>query len=106
MDDRHRWRMGLLVGALVGIGSLVGGVIGGSLGLAAAVLLAWGPPRTAPVGGFGFGFGMAWLLLLLRADLTCDIDCVGPEMTGWYALGAVPLLVGAFLSARLVRTDR
>ena len=50
--------------------------------------------------------GSAWLLVLLRADLSCDIDCVGPDPTGWYALGGILIVAGTLLTARIERIAR
>jgi hypothetical protein len=99
----RRWATGLLVGLVIGVGVLVGGVIIAPIGIAAVLLLAVEPGRDAPVGGLLAGFGAAWLVLFVRADLSCGQDCIGPELTPWYALALVLLITGVALTARTVR---
>ena len=100
----RRWATGLLVGLVVGVGVLVGGAIVAPIGIAAVALLAAEPGRDAPVGGLLSGFGGAWLVLFLRADLSCGKDCIGPDVTPWYGFAAVLLVIGIVLTARTLRT--
>lgn len=102
----RRWGFGLVVGAVFGVGVLIFGTLGGLLGLVAVVLLAWEPAREAPVGGFLAGFGTTWLLLFVRADLSYGANGGGPDLTPWYAVGIVMLVVGLFLSVRALRRSR
>ena len=102
----RRWAIGLVVGATFGVGVLIGGTLMVPLGLVAVVLLAWEPGRDAPVGGFLAGFATTWLLLFVRADLACDVDCVGPDLTPWLAVGLVVLAIGVILSIRALRLSR
>jgi YndJ-like protein len=102
-SPQRRWRTGLLVGLVVGVGILVGGPMVGLIGIAAIALLVVEPGRDAPVGGLMSGFGAAWLALFLRADASCGADCVGPDLTAWYAIAGVMLLVGIALTIRTFR---
>ena len=99
----RRWATGLVVGLVVGVGVLIGGVMVALIGLIAVILLTIEPGRDAPVGGLMAGFGAAWLTLFLRADASCGEGCVGPDLTAWYALSSVMLVVGLVLTARTLR---
>jgi hypothetical protein len=103
---RRRWALGLIVGLVVGVGTLVAGIMGASIGLLAIALLALRPRpgRDARIGGLLMGLGGSWGLLFLRADLSCGPDCIGPDLTGWYAVSGVLFAVGAVLTFRVART--
>lgn len=99
----RRWAIGLVVGLIVGVGVLIGGAMVGLIGIAAVVLLTFEPGRDAPVGGLLTGFGAAWLALFLRADASCREGCTGPDLTAWYAIAGVMLVVGVVLTIRTFR---
>lgn len=102
----RRWAFGLVVGLVVGVGVLLGGPFVGMIGLAGIYFLVLEPDRDAPVGGLLSGFGTAWLLLFLRADLSCSDGCGGSDHTAWYALALAMLVVGVVLSIRTLRHVR
>lgn len=97
---RH-WTIGLVVGLVFGVALLVTGVIGAALGIVAVALLLAQRPRMAVIGGLCVGIGASLVILLLRADLACRQDCVGPELTAWYAAAAVVTLLGLGASLAL-----
>ena len=98
------WATGLAAGLVIGLGTLAAGYLAALLGLVAIVALIRRPRRDATAAGLLLGLGGSWTLLLLRADLACGVDCLGPDLTGWYAIGAALTLLGAILSVRVVRS--
>lgn len=98
------WGIGLAGGLIIGVGVLVAGPLAGLLGLAAVAAATRLPRRDAVAAGLLIGLGGSWILLLLRADLACTVDCVGPDLTGWYALGAVLAAAGGVLTFRAARS--
>lgn len=106
MALHRRWFVGIVVGIVVGVGALLGGPIGASLGAIAALLLAIHPPRSWPVGGLCLGLGGSWVLLLLRADLACGIDCIGPDLRPWYGVAVTFALLGAIVTLKTVRATQ
>ena len=97
------WLTGLVAGSIVGLGALVAGALAALFGLMAIVAALRLPQRLAVIGGLLLGIGASWVALLLRADLACDVDCVSPDLTGWYALGAGLVVAGAVLTAWTIR---
>ena len=95
-----RWWLGLTVGSVVGVGVLVAGTLVAVIGLAAVVLLAFRPPRDAPVGGLLCGFGTAWLALFLRVQLTCGEGCGPIDLVPWIAFAGAMLAIGIVLTLR------
>ena len=112
MDRRRHtawraWMIGLVVGLAFGLASLIGGTVIWLLGLAAAVLLGFQPPRAARLGGLGIGFALSWQILLATADLRCGEGCVGPDLAPWLAMGWIALAVGLGLTTlAIVRRAR
>ena len=100
------WMIGLVSGLVVGVGTLIAGTLAALLGLVAIVAATRLPHRDATAGGLLLGLGGSWVLLLLRADLACGVDCVSPDLTGWYALGGVLVVVGLALTIRTARARR
>ena len=92
------WMIGLVVGLAFGLASLIGGTVIWLLGVAAAVLLGFRPPRTARLGGLAIGFAMSWQMLLATADVRCGKGCVGPDLAPWLAIGWIALVVGLGLT--------
>lgn len=101
--SRRRWGLGLITGVVAGSGALLTGAFGAVLAIVAVLLLAARPPREAPVGGLTVGMGSAWLALLIRSDLACDLDCVGPDLRPWYAIATGFIGVGVIVTARALR---
>jgi hypothetical protein len=106
MSPHRRWLLGIVVGAVVGAGSLIGGLVAALLGMVAAILVTMRPPRAWPVGGLCLGIGAAWALLLIRADVACGLDCVGPDLTGWYLVAGALLALGVLVTISAVRAAR
>lgn len=102
--SRRRWALGLITGVVAGAGAAIAGGLGGLLALCAMVLVAARPPRDAPAGGLATGLGSTWLLVLIRGDLACDVDCVAPDTLPWYAIAAAFLALGILVTARAFRT--
>ena len=100
---RRRWSIGLLVGAVAGAGTLITGFIGGSLGLVAIGLAVAQPPRAPAIGGLLIGLGGAWLGLFGRVALTCQADCVAPDLRPWFAVAGVLTGLGILVTGRAVR---
>ena len=103
MSRRRRWSIGLLVGASAGAATLAAGYLGGLLGLVAVGLVAAKPPRAAAIGGLLIGLGGAWIALFGRVALTCQVDCVGPDLRPWLALAGVLTGLGILVTEREVR---
>jgi len=101
-----RWLGALVVGGIAGAGSLVGGPIAGILALVAAVLVVARPPRAPAIGGLLIGIGGAWLLLFGRVAITCQMDCVAPDLGPWLAVAGVLTGLGVLVTARLARAHR
>ncbi len=106
MVGARRWLTGLVVGLVSGTGSLVAGTLGAALGVCAILLVAARAPRSVAAGGVCIGLGLSWLVLLIRADMACDVDCVGPDLGAWYLVGGALLFVGVVLTARLIVAAR
>lgn len=103
-SSTRRWVTGLLVGLVVGTGALIAGPLAWLLGLVATILLVAEPPRLPGAAGAAIGLGGALAVILLRADLACRVDCVGPDLTPWYAAAATLVAVGLVLTgSALVR---
>lgn len=100
MGEGRAWRTGIVLGAATGVGLLVGGPIVAVLLLAAVLIAAVRASQTALIGGACLGSGATLVVLIARADLACDVDCVGPDLTGWYVVGGVLLAIGGLVSAR------
>jgi hypothetical protein len=97
-SSTRRWAIGLLVGLVAGAGALIAGPLAWLLGLVAAILLVAEPPRLPGAAGAAIGLGGALAALLLRADLACGANCVGPDLTPWYAASAALVAVGLMLT--------
>lgn len=100
------WATGLVAGLVIGVGTLLAGTLAALLGLVAIVAAIRLPRREATAGGLLLGLGGSWTLLLIRADLACGVDCVSPDLAGWYALGGALVVVGVALTGRVVARAR
>jgi hypothetical protein len=104
MTMMRAWVIGLAAGLVVGLGTLVAGYLAALFGLVAIIAATRLPRREATAAGLLLGLGGAWILLLLRADLACGVDCTGPDLTGWYVVGAALAVLGAILTVRAARS--
>lgn len=99
----RRWTIGLVVGLVFGVALLLTGPIGAVLGIASIALLVGQPPRLAAAAGLSIGLGTSLIVLLLRADLACGADCVGPDLTAWFGASSIVVLLGVAGSVVLLR---
>jgi hypothetical protein len=99
----RRWSIAFLVGATAGTGTLLAGYLGGILGLVAIALAVAEPPRAAAIGGLLIGLGVTWIALFRRVALTCQADCVAPDLRPWVAVAAHLTGLGILVTGREVR---
>ena len=90
----------------MGVGTICTGLFGVLAGVIAMLLLAARAPREAPVGGMAIGLGSTWLLLFIRAAMSCDVDCVRPDLRPWFGLAGAFIAIGVTLSARASQRRR
>ena len=99
----RRWWIGLLTGAVAGVGTLAAGPTGGMIGIVAIGLAVAERPRAPAIGGVLIGLGGAWLALFGRVAVTCQADCVAPDLRPWLLVAAVLAGLGALVTARARR---
>lgn len=104
MSRRRDWLAGVVVGASAGFLLVYGFVFGVLLTLAFAIPAALGR-STAAIGGLLAGAGAVILVMLTLANLRCagllgadDGGCTPPDLTGWFAAGAVMAVSGVVLT--------
>ena len=89
-----------------GAGTLIAGFLGGLLALVAIGLAVAEAPRAAAIGGVLIGLGGTWLVLFGRVAVTCQADCVAPDLRPWLGVAGVLTGLGGIVTAREVRARR
>ncbi len=102
----RRWWIGLLTGAVAGVGTLAAGPTAGLIGIVAIGLVVAERPRAAAIGGVLLGLGGAWLALFGRIALTCQADCVAPDLRPWLLVAAALAGLGVLVTARTRRVRK